>query len=226
MAELKLRLGQQVRPPSEVECIYRDWFGDIVDGMPLHDPSHLWQGHDEKSKAYFREHYTLLIQRAANHELSHWPSSPEGTLALILLLHRLPHIAFENDEARLNYQTAAVQTCMQGLLKQQDKSLSFCERLFFYHPLFYSEQPRHQALSMLLYSELLPVVPVKHRRYFETILTRVKQRRDLITRFNRDPFRNHLFARQSTEDELHYLQTNDVSEYDNLIPPEYPLCDT
>src|SRR6185295_3746771 len=54
----------------------------------------LWFAKDEKFDARFRDRFLREHEAAARGELQHWQSTPDGALALVLLLDQFPRNAF------------------------------------------------------------------------------------------------------------------------------------
>ena len=53
-----------------------------------------WFSHDENFDQRFRERFLGLHLSAAQHECDDWASTPEGSLALLILLDQFPRNAF------------------------------------------------------------------------------------------------------------------------------------
>jgi uncharacterized protein (DUF924 family) len=133
---------------------------------------------------------------AAAGRLDDWRATPEGALALVILLDQVPRNihrgtarAFATDDAALAVAAAAID---DGF----DRGLDKDQRLFLYLPLEHSEKLADQERSVALFTELgdarLTDYAVRHR--------------DIVARFGRFPHRNALLGRASTEEEISFLE--------------------
>lgn len=133
---------------------------------------------------------------AAAGRLDNWRTTPEGALALVILLDQVPRNihrgtarAFATDGAALAIAAAAID---DGLDRQLDSD----QRLFLYLPLEHSEELEDQERSVALFTAIgnarLTDYAVRHR--------------DIIARFGRFPHRNALLGRASTAEELRFLE--------------------
>jgi len=81
------------------------------------------------------------------------------------------------------------------------------ERVFLYLPLEHSEVLEHQHRSVQLFEKLLADVAAEHKKTFSGFVQFAIRHRDIVARFGRFPHRNEIFGRESTEEELAFLQT-------------------
>lgn len=136
---------------------------------------------------------------AARGEYDTWASTPEGALALLILLDQFPRNlyrssphAFATDAKARSIARAAVEA---GFDQQVEPTL----RPFFYLPFEHSEDPADQQLSCELCR--------RHRDATgdaET-LKWAEIHRDIIERFGRFPHRNPCFGRETTPQEQAFL---------------------
>ena len=150
----------------------------------------LWFAKDPAFDRTFRERFLSLYESAAKGELDGWVATPEGALALMVLLDQFPRNAFRStprmyatDAAALRIADAAVGKGVEGPI-----------RMFFYLPFGHSETLADQERSVAL-AEGLGEPSVTHARHH----------RDIIKRFGRFPHRNPLLGRAMTADEQRYL---------------------
>jgi uncharacterized protein (DUF924 family) len=153
-----------------------------------------WFRKDEAFDRRFRERFLALHESAAAGALESWRSTPEGSLALLILLDQFPRNAFRgtarmyatDDQARV----VARQAADAGNDLQAEPAL----RQFCYLPLMHSEvladHDRCVALCAALGGETL--------RY-------AQHHRSVIERFGRFPHRNALLGRASTPEEERFL---------------------
>ncbi len=121
--------------------------------------------------------------------------TPEGTLALIIILDQFPRNMYRDTPLAFASDQKALAVAKNGLIKKFDQSLTSVEKSFFYLPFEHSEDIVDQEKSVLLYQTL------EDKEY----LHYAKEHRDVIAQFGRFPHRNAILGRTSNEDETHYL---------------------
>jgi len=155
-----------------------------------------WFARSEAFDALVRAELGPPHERAVRGELDAWAADPRGALALVLLLDQAPRNihrgsanAFATDARALQYARAVVDA---GL----DQGLTEVEKVFLYMPFEHSEsladQDRCVALTAALTDPLWHDFAAKHRV--------------IIARFGRFPHRNAILGRESTPEELEFLQ--------------------
>jgi uncharacterized protein (DUF924 family) len=182
------------------------WFGDSGrSASALDERMRFWFGtaHD----AEMRERFGDLARRAADGELAAWADSPRRRLALILLLDQMPRnlhrgtaLAFAQDEK-------ALALALSGMQVGADAALTPVERLFFYMPLQHAESRDVQDESVAAFRRLAGEAPEEMRGAFDASLRYAELHRTLIERFGRFPHRNRVLGRESTREEIEYLQS-------------------
>lgn len=143
------------------------------------------------------QRYMKLWQQAANGELDHWRQSAHSCLALIILLDQVPLNIFRGQAKSFSTENLAIEACLHGLEQGYDQQLSQAQQAFFYMPLMHSEQLPHQQRSVKLYQ----------RAGLTSNLRFARHHCELIERFGRFPHRNAILDRNSTPEELAYLQS-------------------
>ena len=107
--------------------------------------------------------------------------------------------AFENDALALSW-------CKGGLESGVDRELRPIERVFLYMPLEHSESVEDQHRSVTMFTELAQSVPAQQRKLFDGYIDYAVRHRDIVQRFGRFPHRNAILGRESTEEEVAFLQ--------------------
>lgn len=174
-----------MRSPDD---ILRFWFVDH--GMDD------WFGGKPEFDALLKAEFAQTHAEVAMGEAWRWRDTPKGRLAEIIVLdqfsrqlHRGEAAAFAQDKMAL---VLAQEMVGQGL----DQAMSFFERMFILLPYMHSESAVIQAESMRLHTALND----------EKILDFATKHHDCIARFGRYPFRNKALGRQSTPEELAYME--------------------
>ena len=154
----------------------------------------LWFAKDTEFDRRFRERFLWLYLAATRGELADWSKTPEGAMALLILLDQFPRNAFRNTPRMYATDAMARKIADAALKAGHDQAVEPALRLFFYLPFGHSENLADQERSMAL-SEALG----------EPNLSHAKRHRDIIRRFGRFPHRNPILGRAMTPEEQRYL---------------------
>lgn len=139
--------------------------------------------------------YLPLHEAAARGELAAWEETPEGALALVLLLDQFPRNLFRGTPRAWATDAAALAAAERAIAHGHDRAIEPALRAFLYMPLMHAEDLGHQERSVSLFTAL--GIPVN--------LTAAHEHRELIARFGRFPHRNAVLGRPETAAEREYL---------------------
>ncbi len=146
--------------------------------------------------AQIRTQFESIYKRAMKGELNVFSETPEGSLALVILLDQFPRNmyrgtpqAFSSDEKALTIANIAVK-------KKFDQNLSPIQRIFLYLPYEHSENMENQEQSVKLFEKLGDELALKY----------AIEHRNVITQFGRFPHRNAILGRASTSEEIKFFQ--------------------
>ena len=156
---------------------------------------------DQAIGGRFLGHY----EAAARGEYDSWKKSGSGCVALCLLLDQFPRNLFRNDARAFATDNQALAIARQAVEQGLDLAEGVTRELrkFLYLPFEHSENLGDQRLCLKLMSERLDPVgeDVEWARKHLVI----------IERFGRFPHRNEVLGRQSTPEELKFLEGPDSS---------------
>ena len=154
-----------------------------------------WFAKDEAFDAEIAARFGALWRAAANNELASWETTPEGALALVIVLDQFPRNMFRG-QAR-TYETDAVARAVadRALERGSDRMVPQLERQFFYLPLMHSEILADQERCLLLARALGDDEVTKYAEIHT----------DIVRRFGRFPHRNTMLGRATTPDEQAFL---------------------
>ncbi|RAR56875.1 uncharacterized protein (DUF924 family) [Paraburkholderia unamae] len=176
------------------------WFG-APDSEEFGRERKMWFRKRAAFDAQLRERFGALLEAAAAGELDAWRATPEGALALVIVLdqfsrncHRgTPH-AFATDEQ-------ALAVAREMVASGADLRLPTLQhRSFAYLPFEHAESAEAQRESLRLFGELAK--EPEGQGYYDYALRHAK----VIERFGRFPHRNAQLARPSTDDEAAFLR--------------------
>lgn len=185
--------------PQRAAALIDFWFGTAGDPeREQHRP--IWfRGTDEFDAALRRE-FLADYEAAAAGKLGAWEGSPEGALALVLLLDQVPRNIFRHQPEAYATDAAAREATARALEAGFDQKVPPAWRLFFYMPFHHSENLADQRRSVTLLNAM-PRNPDRGgslRRYGSPYV-------DVIERFGRFPHRNEILGRQSTPEEIAFM---------------------
>jgi len=154
----------------------------------------LWFARDEAFDTRFRERFLALHERAARGELSAWPKTADGALALILLLDQFPRNSFRGTSRMFATDVMARRVAAAMIDRGQDQEIDVALRAFVYLPFEHSEDLADQERSV----ELCRPLGTETLKWAEIHL-------DIIRRFGRFPHRNAVLGRASTPEENAFI---------------------
>ncbi|HLD68849.1 MAG TPA: DUF924 family protein [Pseudomonas sp.] len=182
-------------------------FGPAADAITVAAARHgLWFGKRDHQDAEARERFGEWVEQALDGGLSDWAQSPEGWLALILLLDQLPRMIHRATPRAFAGDGRAQALARQGLERGWDARLPAIARLFIHLVFEHAEDLAVQERSVALARALHDGAPQAERELFAGFLDYAERHRRVIARFGRFPHRNDLLGRPSTPDEVLFLQ--------------------
>lgn len=183
------------------------WFGSAESqGEAAKAKNALWFGKKKSQDTDAQNRFGGLVQQALDGKLSEWTATPQGWLALVLLLDQLPRMIFRDTPQSYSGDTRAQELVKHGLKLQRDLALTPLQRTFIYLVLEHTENLDAQDEAIRRFAALLPLLPATDRDYFTRTLEYAKKHRVVIERFGRFPHRNEVLGRESTEEEVEFLK--------------------
>lgn len=144
------------------------------------------------------EKYEFIWQSAANGELDIWQDSPEGCLALCIILDQFPLNMFRGKALSYSTEQHAVTVTKHALVQGHDANIDKDRLNFLFMPLMHSENMDDQDLSVACFEK----AGLDHSARF------ARHHRELIKTYGRFPHRNEALGRESTDAELAYLRSD------------------
>jgi uncharacterized protein (DUF924 family) len=155
-----------------------------------------------------RERLAALHTRAAAGEFDDWRASPEGCVALCILLDQAPRQLFRGTGRAFATDEKALAIAEHALANGLERQLPLEQRQFLYMPLMHSERLECQLRCVELYEA--PELRDK--------LVYAEEHAEIIRRFGRFPHRNAALGRVSTAEEQAYLREN-ANHLGQVAPP-------
>ena len=158
-----------------------------------------WFSKDDAFDQSCRDRFLTTYEAAARGDLNEWELTPEGALAVILLLDQFPRNMFRGDRATYKTDPAALLAADRAIERGYDRQVDPQLRAFFYLPFMHSENLSDQQRSVRLNEELGAPESIKFAHHH----------RDIVAKFGRFPHRNAILGRESTPDEIAFLEQSD-----------------
>lgn len=164
------------------------WFSEL-------EPQQWWKK-DEQLDALIADRFSKVHAQANAGELWHWRSTPQGSLAEIIVLDQFSRNIYRNSAAAFASDSLALALAQVAIDKTFDQQLSVVERSFLYMPFMHSE-------SALIHTEAVKLFESLGN---ENSLEFEHKHKVIIDRFGRYPHRNSVLGRSSTEEEIEFLR--------------------
>ncbi len=178
-----------VTEPAEVVAFWRDEAGPGK-----------WFAKDAAFDRRFRERFLRQHEAAAQGHLAHWADTPEGALALCILLDQFPRNAFRGTPRMYATDALARKLADAAIRAGHDRAIAPDLALFVYLPFGHSENLADQERSVRL-----------AQRLGQPSLAHAERHRDIIRRFGRFPHRNAILGRVMTPEEQRFLDEGGFS---------------
>jgi uncharacterized protein (DUF924 family) len=186
-------------PPERVKALLDAWFGP-PGHLGREQPREIWFKSTPEFDAALQEAFLDDYEAAAGGALNSWEATPEGALALVLLLDQVPRNIFRGSPRAYATDAEARGVADRALEKGFDRLFPLVWRRFFYMPLHHSENLEDQRRSLALFEteQRDPDRAGSLRRYGLPYI-------EVIERFGRFPHRNAVLGRESTPEEIAFL---------------------
>jgi len=169
------------------------WFNEI-------EPE-FWFKKNEDFDQLLRDRFSTIHYSAARGELYSWRRQPEGRLAEIIVLDQFSRNMFRNSALAFANDTVALVLSQAAVEAGDDQRIESTQRAFLYMPYMHSESPLIHEAAVKLFSQ----PGLERNLEFEM------KHKAIVDRFGRYPHRNAVLGRESTKEELAFLQQSGSS---------------
>ena len=152
---------------------------------------------DTQVKTLFEDIYRSLTAAPTDH----WLTTPKESLAKIVVLDQFPRNMFRHTPHSFATDVQALTAAELAIERGYGTQLLPVERLFLYTPFEHSEELAHQNRSVKYFEALIADAPE-----LASSLDYAHRHREIIVQFGRFPHRNLILGRQSTAEEIAFLQ--------------------
>ena len=161
-----------------------------------------WFKKDPQFDAEIKSRFETWLEPAKNGHLKDWQATPEGALALTILLDQFPRNIYRGMPQSFAYDPFALQSAESALGRGLDQQMTTAQRMFLYLPFEHAEDLEKQNRSVDLCRQL----PEDQSGLKAHTLQYALLHHDIIKRFGRFPHRNAILGRASTPEEIAFLQ--------------------
>jgi len=155
-----------------------------------------WFQKDAAFDGMMRERFLDDVERAIADDYDYWAETPEGRLALILLLDQFTRNIFRDTSRAFAGDDKALALCLEGIELGLLEILKGHRVWFFILPLEHSEDMEIQKMGLPLFKKYPP----------EDCYQYALAHYEIIERFGRYPHRNKILGRESTPEEIEFLK--------------------
>jgi len=176
-----------------IDTILTFWFGNSDDAHYGEDRA-AWFIKDPAFDAEIKDRFERVIEVAARGQLDMMAESPEGAVALVIVLDQFPRNVFRNVARAFENDAHALRIANQALDQGFDSQVIPVMRKFLYLPFEHSENLADQERALELFATL-----------DEQALDWAQKHHAIIARFGRFPHRNGVLGRLNTAEEKEFL---------------------
>ena len=176
---------------SEPEAIIEFWLQEVGEGG--------WYTAVDEVDAEIRARFQPAWEAAERGERDFWLNGPRGSLAYMILTDQFPRNMFRGDPRSFATDARARAGARVAIDHGWDMAIPEPQRVFFYMPFEHSEDMADQDRSIDLMTRKMP----EHGAEFGL---HARAHAEVIRRYGRFPFRNAALGRQSTPEEVTFLE--------------------
>ncbi len=169
------------------EDVLNFWFDEI-------EPAQRWKK-DASFDQLIKDRFEGLYQQAFFAELFSWRETSRGRLAEIILLDQFSRNMYRDTPLAFASDPQALILAQEAVTLGADQDLNADERSFLYMPYMHSESLAVHEVAVELFT----------KNGNQNNLDYEIKHKQIIERFGRYPHRNKILGRQSTADEIEFL---------------------
>ncbi|MBD1809673.1 DUF924 domain-containing protein [Microcoleus sp. FACHB-SPT15] len=183
----------------QAEAILEFWFGK-PDEADYGKSRKVWFTKNPEFDDEVRSRFLNVHNQAAAGKLNDWNATPQGCLALIILLDQFPRNMFRGQPQAFATDPQALAYARHAVTQGFDKELPKLQRWFVYLPFEHSENLADQHRCVELCEQLGDEPEMREAVDYAYRHLRV------IERFGRFPHRNRILGRETTPEEAEFLK--------------------
>lgn len=193
--------------PPLARSVLDFWFGEVpVTPATVKAQSSLWFSGSKNVDFDIERRFGKLVSLAASGMLDDWVKEATSGVALILLLDQFPRNIFRGTAEAFSLDRKALLSCYKLIELDGLSQLSPLMQSFVFLPLEHSESLDDQNRCVEAFQRLLEQSDPEWESVLKGYLDYAEQHRKIILQFGRFPHRNKTLGRESTAEELAYLE--------------------
>ncbi|WP_286731539.1 DUF924 family protein [Acinetobacter sp. UBA1297] len=161
------------------------------------NPEHqsLWFSKSDTFDQKIRQNFSKVHAQAVQAELWSWRKTADGRLAEIIVLDQFSRNLYRDQPLAFAQDGLALALAQEAISLNLDAQLNPEQRSFLYMPFMHSESKMMHEFALKLFQRLDNPVNLDYE----------KRHKKIIERFGRYPHRNKILGRESTPEELEFL---------------------
>lgn len=165
-------------------------------------------GLDEKLKSDFSD----LVHKARENELDDWASTPDGSIALVVLLNQFSRNLLRGSPNAFTADAKAWDTATKAIARDFDKKVTVIQATAFYLPLMHQESIISLIAARCLFEALKTRCDTEEEhKWVDVGIAAAGRHLNQLERFGRYPTRNALLGRENTAEEEIFLKEHVAS---------------
>lgn len=172
-------------------------YQEILDFWFAEETKSAWFNSTKEMDQLIRQRFETTWKQARDGQLDDWLKQAKGCLALVILLDQFPLNMFRGDAKCFATEEASRIVSRNAIEKGFDKDLDDTAKAFLYMPFMHSESLDDQDYSVSLFEQAK----------LNDNIRWAKHHRDIIKRFGRFPHRNSILGRESSAEEIDWLNS-------------------
>ena len=160
-----------------------------------------WFRKDAAFDALIAERFGALVDQALSGGLAAWAKDANSALAQVIVLDQFTRNIFRDTPRAFAGDALALAAAQTMVARGDDLALPPLHRVFAYLPFEHAEDPAQQHQSLRLFAALSGA-----DASLATFEDYARRHAEVIERFGRFPHRNAVLGRESTAEELQFLQ--------------------
>ena len=173
---------------NRAEMVIRFWFETL-------EPKQWFTGGVEVDRM-IENQFGDLLAPAVRGDLWHWRQSAMGRLAEILILDQFTRNCFRSTAKAFSGDAAALILAQEAVDRAMQNDLTPQQQHFLYMPFMHAESRHVHQVTRPLFAAMKNEMLLKH----------FDEHAEVVARFGRYPSRNAALGRDSTAEELAYLE--------------------
>ncbi|WP_249975444.1 DUF924 family protein [Vreelandella olivaria] len=173
---------------TSAQAVITFWFNELTPEQ--------WFNKDTAMDQHITQRFGNVLARAAACECYEWRHTAHGRLAEIIVLDQFSRNIYRDDARAFANDALALALAQEAVALKADDALSSVERSFLYMPYMHSESAKIHDIAMKLFDQ----------PGLESNLDFEIRHKAIIDRFGRYPHRNAVLGRDSSEEEIAFLQ--------------------